>query len=458
VTRRGRAVLRVIALLCLVVAIALVVAVARPDEDVAEAAAAAPVPTPLFSPRRVPMLFADAAARAEVDRELEAEATSVDACVSVEDDRGVVASVHPEAVLSAASTTKLLTGAAALKLLGPDYTFRTNVLRDESGAITVVGGGDPTLATDTYITHEHALPPRRAAQYTPLATLADAIVAAGVTSVPVLNVVDTRHDSLRYLPDWKPGYAQSGEVGALGALTVDGGFRDPIAQVPSSDPALTAGQRLAELLSERGVSVGGVQRGEPAGGATEIAHVDSPPLSTIVGDMVRGSDNYTAETVMRELAATGAPEPATTAAGVAKALEVLRGEGVPVDGIDVRDGSGLARDTKLRCDTLLSLVELAARPEYKALDDALAVAGRTGTLAIRFLGDPLAGRLRAKTGSLDGVTGLAGVIDGPHPLRFAFLAGGNFSYAGGQQLQADIAHVIASYPDPGAGKDLVPAP
>jgi D-alanyl-D-alanine carboxypeptidase/D-alanyl-D-alanine-endopeptidase (penicillin-binding protein 4) len=233
---------------------------------------------------------------------------------------------------------------------------------------------------------------------------------------------------------------------------VNGGYSDPVRQVPAADPAIETGNRLAALLAARRVQVAhGVRRMPASESAREITHVDSPPLATIVGDMLRGSDNYTAEEVLRALAGT-------TTRGVEIALGTLHELGVPTAGAAVHDGSGLAPDDRLSCSTLLAVLELSSEPRFAAIDRGLAVAGRSGTLATRFVGDPLAGRLRAKTGSIDNVVGLVGVIDGRAPVRFAFLASGSFTTSGGQQLQADIAHIIAA-PGPAPSADrLVPLP
>jgi len=76
------------------------------------------------------------------------------------------------------------------------------------------------------------------------------------------------------------------------------------------------------------------------------------------------------------------------------------------------------------------------------------VAGRTGTLSLRLAGTPLEGKLRAKTGSLDGVSGLAGYLDGRRSLSFAFLANGKLSDTAGRVLQDRLAALLAAYPGP----------
>ena len=85
---------------------------------------------------------------------------------------------------------------------------------------------------------------------TPLAGLADAIVAAGVRAIPGgIMGDDSRYDTERYLPTWKDTYRTDGEVGPLGALTVNDGFSalEP-RPVPVDDPALYAAAQLTELL------------------------------------------------------------------------------------------------------------------------------------------------------------------------------------------------------------------
>jgi D-alanyl-D-alanine carboxypeptidase len=102
-------------------------------------------------------------------------------------------------------------------------------------------------------------------------------------------------------------------------------------------------------------------------------------------------------------------------------------------------------------------MDLASKPRYRALDRGLAVAGRTGTLARRFVGDPLQGVLRAKTGHIDGVAGFVGIVDDAEHLRFALLVNGQFTTAQGEALQATVARLVAAYPQ-AAGETVVPAP
>jgi D-alanyl-D-alanine carboxypeptidase len=104
----------------------------------------------------------------------------------------------------------------------------------------------------------------------------------------------------------------------------------------------------------------------------------------------------------------------------------------------------------------MSVLALAARPRLHAILDGLAVADRTGTLATRFGGTSLVGRLRAKTGHIDGVVGLAGLI--APGARFAFVANGDFSTDTGMMLQDQVAAAIAGYLGAQGPPGLVPPP
>jgi D-alanyl-D-alanine carboxypeptidase/D-alanyl-D-alanine-endopeptidase (penicillin-binding protein 4) len=172
--------------------------------------------------------------------------------------------------------------------------------------------------------------------------------------------------------------------------------------------------------------------------------------------MVTASDNYAAETLTREIGVARSRS-GTTRAGTAAIVSVLADRGITTRGTALVDGSGLAATNRVTCDTLVGVVDLAAHAPFTALDQGLAVAGRTGTLARRFVGDPLQGVLRAKTGHIDGVAGLAGIVDDAEHLRFAFLVNGHFTTAQGEALQTTVARLVAAYPQL-PQEPVVPAP
>lgn len=467
-TRRGRTALLAAGALCTAGAI-LFAAASLSTEDAAASTTAVdpPVATPLASARRVPVIFERAAvagarfgANAALSEQLQAALAPHQGCATAAVDGEVVAAIGAESTFAPASTLKLVVALAAVETLGADHRFTTTAGVDASGNLVVTGGGDPMLATAPFVAQQQGRPEYRPVGYTELAAFADKIVAAGVQrTVPAVLVDDRRHDALRFLPDWKSNYVPDGEIGALGALAVDGGLADPVARIAATDPAITTGQRLTELLTARGVTVGGVQRGAASGAVREVATIQSAPLSDIVGMMVTSSDNFVAEMLVREIGHAASPgTPATTAAGLAEVKRTLASLHVPVAGLALLDGSGLAPDSRMRCDTLLAVVDASQAPKFAAVDDSMAVAARSGTLAGSFIGDPLAGQLRAKTGSLNGVVGLAGLVDSGAGARFAFLAAGNFTEDQGEDLQVAVGRVVGSYPVVRPPADLVPAP
>jgi len=192
--------------------------------------------------------------------------------------------------------------------------------------------------------------------------------------------------------------------------------------------------------------------GPPASGtapakAVTIAAVRSAPLTDIVAGMLRESDNTAAELLTRELGVAKAHD-GSTAAGTKAVVDILNAARLPTAGVRLGDGSGLLTTNQVPCPVLAAALRAPDRSGAPRLEPLLAVAGRSGTLEPRLVGTPLEGRLRAKTGSLDGVSGLAGFVDGRRQLSFAFLANGNLSDPAGRLLQDKLVALLAAYPGP----------
>jgi serine-type D-Ala-D-Ala carboxypeptidase/endopeptidase (penicillin-binding protein 4) len=425
----------------------------------------APASTPLWSARRVPQPIVDAVGAQRLQASLDAELGASSACFVVDEGGAPLAARSIDLPVIPASTQKLLTAAVALAVLGPDTRLATRAVAPkapENGAIDklwLVGGGDPLLVTPEFQLERDQIPELRGDTTTSLAALADAIVAAGVKRVPGGIVADdSRYEALRYLPTWKDSYRTEGQVGPLGALTVNGGFRAVRPRpVPVDDPALFAASELARLLEARGVSVGRISKGNAAPDAVDLAKVESPPMTELVAEVIRTSDNLGAELLTREIGVHQAKQ-GTTAAGTQAIIAELTALGLPTTNVVIVDGSGLDRSDRSTCQLLAATLNLGADEQFHALWDGLAVAGTSGTLVDELDGSALDGKLRAKTGSLDGVTGLVGIVDVGRSLRFAFVANGAFTEVGGINLRARIATIIAAFPDAPPADSLVPEP
>ncbi len=388
-------------------------------------ATAAPVdtasPTSVISARRVPSVLA----RPVADRRLVAEVQPlVDAlpgasCVSISGPAGQMLARDDDTPLAPASNAKLLTGFAALQVLGPDTTFETTLAAQRApvdgvvdGDLWMVGGGDPLLSTAPYrsrVKYGDLMPA------TPLESVADAVVAAGVRRVSGRVVGDeSRYDAVRAVPTWPARYQADGQVGALSALGVNDGRQFAAIEGGTSpggvdaEPAAGAAKALVELLRSRGVTVdGGAASGTAPAERVSVATVRSLTVREIVGELLEFSDNTTAELLVKEMG-VAAGKGGTTEAGLAVLRSTLEQAGLPTDGLVLVDGSGLDRADRVSCATLDALLEHTG-PDGP-IEDGLPVAGTSGTLVDRYTRSVAKGKVRAKTGSLRDVTSLSGWV------------------------------------------------
>lgn len=332
---------------------------------------------------------------------------------------------HGTAAITPASNTKLVSTAAALEVLGPDARFRTTVRRvGTSPTIFLVGGGDPYLASK---------PVRKS--YPPRATIVDLAqrTAAGLRESGTARVRLKYDDSLftgpAVNPFWPETYIPEMVVPPISALWVDQGSK-PDGWGYVDDPAASAASQFAKALRAQGIRVNPtIERGKAPTTATDLAHVTSAPLSSIVHRIVSASDNNAAEVVLRHLGVASGD--GSSAGGARAALETLAALGADVSGAVIHDGSGLSRENRLSASTLVDVLRLAAspaHPELRSVITGLSVAGFEGSLSNRFdRTDPAArGRVIAKTGTLTGVHGLAGIATDRTgaPMVFAILTDG----------------------------------
>jgi D-alanyl-D-alanine carboxypeptidase/D-alanyl-D-alanine-endopeptidase (penicillin-binding protein 4) len=329
-----------------------------------------------------------------------------------------------------ASVAKLATTTAALVAIGPQTRFATRtVVGARPDQVVLVGGGDPTLALRR---DRGAAYPRRAT----LTALADATAAALRRRTPVAPVVvrvdDSRYAGPAVSPAWPAGYVPAGVVSPVSALSVDQGRVQAGSDAREPDPALAAGRDLARLLRARGVAVrGAVTRTTAPAAATTLAAVRSPTVAEIVETDLQTSDNDLAEGLLRQVA-IARHQPATFDGGTSAVVAVLDELGIPTDGVVLRDGSGLSRQSEVPAQTFARILTTAAadraHPALRTVVTSLPVAGFSGTLAFRYgtgATRRAAGLVRAKTGTLTGVSSLAGLTgDGSRSLVFVVMSDG----------------------------------
>ena len=316
-----------------------------------------------------------------------------------------------------------------------------------AGDLWLVGGGDPLLGTADFAAqagYQHQPRPSTA-----LEDLAARVAAAGVRQVQGRIIGDeSRYDTQRVVPTWSPSYLANGEIGPMSALTVnDNEAQWTPKEVPAPSPAANAAAALARLLQARGVQVGGTgESAAPATATTVVSTVDSAPIGDVVGVMLTQSDNLAAELLTKELGRRfgGA---GTTAAGLSVTRAVLDQQHLLVEGVSMTDGSGLDRSDRASCRVLLRAVEQGG--PAGTIARGLSVAGATGTLLHRYVGTPLAGRLRAKTGTLNGAAAFTGWLAAgqDRQVAFSFLVNGIGNEAEGHALEDKVAAALATYPE-----------
>lgn len=373
---------------------------------------------------------------------------------------------NPDAMLQPASTMKMFTAATALQELGPDYTFRTPVLRDGQvdadgtlqGNLYLRGVGDPSLTTRFW--HDES----------PMDVLAKQVVAAGIKHVHGDVVGDATAFDDQLVPEgWKTSYLGSAYAARVSALSLNEGLLwvvvkpdgsvslDPASsEIPvkssvrvvrgrrgritarrqpdgslqvrgtigsssgpmryslvADNPPLYAAGALRAALQNAGVKIDGTTRlGAAPAGASEVAAVGSPPLGQIIGEMDRESINIFAEMLFRAAAHMSTKQVGSAQTGLANLRGFLSQKvGVPGTSVDVADGSGLSTLDRVTPRAMVKLLGYVHQADWGPVFHAsLPVEGESGTLKRRAKRTPARGNLHAKTGTTNTVAALGGYV------------------------------------------------
>jgi len=311
----------------------------------------------------------------------------------------------------AASVLKVLTSAAALSVLGPDYRATTTVVAgSEPGQVVLVGGGDLTLSSTP--TGDESFYDGAAH----LDALAEQTRAAmGGTAVTSVVLDSSYFGDPGWEPSWDRKEQTDGYMPLITALQVDGDRDNPYnsTSARSNDPVARAGAAFAdELGGDVSVSVGTA----PAG-ASPLASVQSQPVSTLIQQSLIVSDNAIAEMLGRLVAVEGGA--GNTFGAIQPAvLAGLAEYGIDTTGIRITDGSGLSDNNAVPPAYLTKLFQKinAREGSLGVIFDGLPVAGgSSGSLSYsdRFSGSnaDADGAVFAKTGWIDTGYTLSGIIN-----------------------------------------------
>jgi len=310
-----------------------------------------------------------------------------------------------------ASVMKLLTAAAALQVLGPNFRVQTKVYADLDvpGQIVVVGAGDPTLSRSRVGVQS---------VYKDAPKIADLAVQINDWSraTPITSIV---LDSSYFAgPSWDPAVDDSerslGYQPLITALQVDGDRDNPTQETSprSTDPVDRVGVALKKAIGPLAVNAT-LTQATAGTNLLKIADVKSQPISKWVTHMLTVSDNTEAEflarLVSKQLGFDGSLD------SIDEALKTaLTSAGLVTDNLTLKDGSGENEENLVPATFINSLLKKVLNRDgnFDVIYQGLPVAGESGSLANRFKGDNIdaAGHIFAKTGWTRHEYSLAGII------------------------------------------------
>ncbi len=322
-------------------------------------------------------------------------------------------------MLRPASCMKLVTSITALDALGPNYEYQTALYYTGSiqgrtlvGNIYCVGGFDPMITQADVI------------------TLASSIRQLGVDSIRGLIVADR---SMKESLDYGEGWCWDDENPILIPLTI--GRKDNFTST------------LAEEIARLGVNLEKVelmQGRKPA--QAKMIDVCCHSIKQVLQRMMKDSDNFYAESMFYQTAASTDHHPATAVDARNITKKLINRLGLDANRYRIADGSGLSLYNYVTVELLVKLLRHAWRTPSiaKALMPALPVAGVDGTLKSRMQNTRAQGNVRAKTGTLTGISSLAGYCTAPngHELAFAIINQGILDKTTGKAFQDRVCQVL----------------
>jgi len=359
-----------------------------------------------------------------------------------------------------ASNMKIITSAAALTLLGPDYTYKTTFLRDGpvgdsllDGNLLVIGRGDPTISDNM-----------RGLATVVMDSLADSVRAHGIRQVTgALARVGNA------FPDSTHGYGwEWDDLGEYYGSGVDelifnegmapttlrpppDSVRDSLYSGPAKDPGTGYLNAFNDALGRKQILVeAGVMDSilpTPFRMDTLFTYT-SPPMRNIIQALMKPSQNQIAEILLKTIGLERGGMGTADSARKIVAQQLLAW-GVQPDGFIIRDGSGLSRHDLLTPETIVKVLDkMQADTAFSVFYNAMPIAGVDGTLKDRMKGTPAEGNVRAKTGSISAARSLSGYVttaDGER-LIFSILSNNWSTPSSAVTGVADqIAAALASY-------------
>ncbi|MDZ7624756.1 MAG: D-alanyl-D-alanine carboxypeptidase/D-alanyl-D-alanine-endopeptidase [Ignavibacteriaceae bacterium] len=356
---------------------------------------------------------------------------------------------HTESMIPA-SNTKLFTTATALELMGGDHLLSTRILADDDeisdgiieGNIYIKGFGNPNFSSED------------------LDKLVSQLYQFGLRKVTG-NVVgdDTYFDDVYSRDDWISEERANVKLPPISALVIDrnrtivtkkrkGRYRNYFVNV--ENPPLFAAKKLREKLIAYGVEVEGQSiSGQTVDDAKPLVE-SSIELRELLKETNKSSDNFYAECLFKTLGSVYSGQQGNSFFSTQAILNYIEDNSIYSAGTKIVDGSGISRFDQVTAGALVGLLEKVYF-NIKQFDDffnSLSIAGVDGTLKKRMIGTPAENNFRGKTGTLNGVSSLAGYVTTADDddlivcMMFEFTTGGANKY---KNIQDRIIEILAGW-------------
>ena len=323
-------------------------------------------------------------------------------------------------LLRPASCMKLVTAITALETLGSGYEYQTRVYTTGSitgstlvGNIYCVGGFDPMLTRDD------------------VAVMAESIRNLGIDSISGSIVGDR---TMKEVLDYGEGWCWDDDNPMLIPLTI--GRKDIF--LPT----------FAEELARQGVRMGGVQLQQSGitPGNARLVCCFRHGIDQILQQMMKESDNFFAESMFYQTAASAGRRPAKASDARTITKQFIKRLGLGGNPYKIADGSGLSLYNYVSAELLVRLLRHAYDKTTinVHLLPSLPVAGVDGTLKKRMTDTAAAGNVCAKTGTLTGISSLAGYLTtyGGRQLCFAIINQGVMRNNDGREFQNRVCKAL----------------
>lgn len=421
---------------------------------------------------------------------------SVAVYVQAVDGGGPTISHNADKSMNPASVMKLVTTHAALDLLTPTYRWKTEVYRDGSlqngvlnGNLIIKGSGDPSFKAQEFwrllMTLQQAgvqningnlvidkslfaqrVGPRktfddetwRAYNAEPSAFLVNGrntsfrfiATESGVNVSPefALNEVQVVNQMRRVegaCGDWRSRFGYTVKANNNGAVVTFTGVFSPDCGERYLELSVLNDEQYAfytfkKLWRELGGQFNGeLKVQELPEGALKLLEQLSDPLGYVIRDINKWSNNLMARQLLLTLGADKIGTPATEAKGATAVTNWLAGKSLQFAELNIENGSGLSRTERISVghlgQLLVSAYNSPIMPEFMA---SLPILALDGTVRKRLNDTPAQGRAHLKTGSLDGVSTIAGYVMNQENKRYVIVMFVNHPNAAASKAAQDI--------------------